>query len=181
MRARPLSLAICSRGRDVGSWCVFAPCGGQEGVEEMEFCVFAPPKRRCFKRQVSQQAGSLACHGEAVSRPSNHDALAQVKRRVLSPPGCARRETRASNVAMSFAKECHGITHRYIRSSKTQNALPESKREFPPYPSVASDGGDENAPSHPGYSSKTIPRERCYTTAGAVLGGPVFEYLQHPQ
>jgi hypothetical protein len=44
---------------------------------------------------------------------------------------------------MSFAKECHGITHRYIRSTKTQNALPESKREFPPYPSVASDGGDK--------------------------------------
>jgi hypothetical protein len=84
---------------------------------------------------------------------------------------------------MSFAKECHGKTHRYIRSTKTQNALPESKREFPPYPSVASDGGDENAPSHLGYSSKTIPRERCYTTAGAVLGGAsvrnIFNALMH--
>ena len=103
--------------------------------------------------------------------PRNTPAISAGETACFVPPGCARRETRASNVAMSFAKECHGKTHRYIRSTKTQNALPESKREFPPYPSVASDGGDENAPSHLGYSSKTIPRERCYTTAGAVLGG----------
>ena len=57
--------------------------------------------------------------------------------------------------------------------SKLQDAKRhlESKREFPPYPSVASDGGGKNAPSHPGYGAKTILRGFCFTMAGAVLGG----------
>ena len=88
------------------------------------------------------------------------------------PPGCARGETRASNVAMSFAKECHGKTHRYIRSTKTQNALPESKREFPPYPSVASDGGDENAPSHLGYTPKPYLENGATQRQAPFWGAP---------
>ena len=73
----------------VAFWSFDSSYAVHEGVEEMEFCVFAPPKRRCFKRQVSQQAGSLACHGEAKFSKYGLGAIARVRRRVFAPPSLA--------------------------------------------------------------------------------------------
>ena len=112
-------------------WSFDSSYAVHEGVEEMEFCVFAPPKRRCFKRQVSQQAGSLACHGEAMCLKYGFGAIARVRRRVFAPHRSLRSdrgETRASiqggvlrlgasSVAMSYATAPFCKTHRQNRSA----------------------------------------------------------------
>ena len=105
-----------------GTSCVrLALCGG------------SPPKHACLCEPPNMiwmpcvSAGKTAC---------------------FVPPGCARGETRASILAMSFAKGRRGKTHRYTRSTNTQNSLRVSKREFPPYASEAQPWGGQNTPSH---------------------------------
>ena len=105
-----------------GTSCVrLALCGG------------APPKHACHCEPPNMiwmpcvSAGKTAC---------------------FVPPGCASGETRASILAMSFAKGRRGKTHRYTRSTNTQNSLRVSKREFPPYASEAQPWGGQNTPSH---------------------------------